>query len=127
MQRLTSPSSALSRTLYPRTTLTSALPRHAHSTAPLSSQPASTPRTEVLDLYRSILRSSRLFETYNYREYVRRRAHDAFRAHKDESDPGRIAELVAKGKKDLEVVRRQGWINKQFAGGEKTVVELEGR
>ncbi|KAI9003092.1 hypothetical protein BC832DRAFT_91042 [Gaertneriomyces semiglobifer] len=76
---------------------------------------ASTPsRDQILALYRHLLRSSRSFANYNYRSYVHRRAKDAFRAHATETDPARISALYQQGRTDLDVARRQGWLNSQF-------------
>ncbi|KAJ3057133.1 hypothetical protein HK097_000061 [Rhizophlyctis rosea] len=116
-----------SRTLSTIALPTIRCPHLLHLTSSPYSTSAQPTRTEALSLYRSLLRASRLFETYNYREYVRRRAKDAFKQHAAETDIQTIKELLSKGKKDLKVAERQGWINRQYATGEKTVVELEGR
>ncbi|TPX59950.1 hypothetical protein PhCBS80983_g02107 [Powellomyces hirtus] len=71
--------------------------------------PSTTP--QVLSLYRSLLRAGRVFHTHNYRDYVHRRTRDAFRAAAGETDP-----------RDLEVTRRQAWLNAQFKA-DKSVVE----
>ncbi|KAI8919293.1 LYR motif-containing protein 4 [Powellomyces hirtus] len=82
--------------------------------------PSTTP--QVLSLYRSLLRAGRVFHTHNYRDYVHRRTRDAFRAAAGETDPVKIAELIAAGQRDLEVTRRQAWLNAQFKA-DKSVVE----
>ena len=72
-------------------------------------------RQQILQLYRQLLKSSRLYASYNYREYVYRRTRDAFHANASISDPRRIDQLYAKGLESLKISQRQGWINSQFA------------
>jgi len=66
---------------------------------------AQTSALEVRSLYRSLLRQSRQFAAYNFREYAKRRTVDAFREHKGESDARTVQELVQKGLKELQVLR----------------------
>ncbi|KKY21317.1 putative iron-sulfur cluster biosynthesis protein isd11 [Phaeomoniella chlamydospora] len=77
---------------------------------------------QTRSLYRSLLRQGSQFANYNFREYAKRRTRDAFREYKDESDPRRIQELVQKGLKDLQVMKRQTVIS-QFYQLDKLVVE----
>ncbi|KAF3912728.1 hypothetical protein ABW21_db0209437 [Orbilia brochopaga] len=60
---------------------------------------------EVRSLYRSLLRTSNSFGSYNFREYAKRRTRDAFRANMSESDPRRIQELMQQGLKELSMLR----------------------
>ncbi|XP_039035436.1 uncharacterized protein LOC120171888 [Hibiscus syriacus] len=46
-------------------------------------------RSEVIQLYRSLLRVGRQFSDYNIREYSKRRTMDAFRDKKNLTDPRR--------------------------------------
>lgn len=55
--------------------------------------------------FRSLLRHSRQFAAYNFRDYARRRTRDAFREHKDEVEERRIQELIQKGLKELQVMK----------------------
>ncbi|KAJ1660549.1 hypothetical protein IWQ61_000550 [Dispira simplex] len=80
------------------------------------------PRTEVLSLFRSFLRASRCFESYNFREYVHRRARDAFKQHRNETDADTIQALIRKAQNELDVVERQALINSIYSHG-KLVVE----
>ncbi|KAJ3146507.1 hypothetical protein HDU89_006189 [Geranomyces variabilis] len=88
----------------------------ATTAAPSASSSSSAPptRPQVLSLYRSLLRSARVFATHNYRDYVHRRTRDAFRSAKTVGDPAAVSDLYAKGLAELAVARRQGWINAQF-------------
>ena len=56
-------------------------------------------------LYRSMLRQSRQFNAYNFREYAKRRTTYAFRENKDVSDPRQIQELVQKGLHELQTMQ----------------------
>ncbi|KAL2269479.1 hypothetical protein VTJ83DRAFT_1663 [Remersonia thermophila] len=87
-------------------------------------QKAVRPETaaQVLSLYRQLLRQGQQFAAYNFREYAKRRTRDAFRENKDVEDPRRIQELVQKGLKDLQMLKRQTVIS-QFYQMDKLVVE----
>ncbi|KAH7119822.1 hypothetical protein B0J11DRAFT_534699 [Dendryphion nanum] len=77
---------------------------------------------QVRSLYRSLLRQSRQFAAYNFREYAKRRTTDSFREHKAEADERRIQELVQKGIKELQMLKRQTVIS-QFYQLDRLVVE----
>ncbi|KAK4540620.1 hypothetical protein LTR36_009050 [Oleoguttula mirabilis] len=83
------------------------------------SQPAAF---QVRSLYRSLLRQSSQFAAYNFREYAKRRTRDAFREHSTEADERRIQELVQKGIKELQVLKRQTVVS-QFFQLDRLVVE----
>jgi hypothetical protein len=82
-----------------------------------------TSRTVVLSLYRSLLRTGAQFSQYNFREYARRRTHDAFREHMNETDPQRIQDLVNRAINDLQMMKRQTAISKMY-NMDKLVVEV---
>ncbi|KAI9700884.1 MAG: hypothetical protein M1820_006645 [Bogoriella megaspora] len=89
----------------------------------MSSVPArSSTAFEARSLYRSLLRQSRQFAAYNFREYARRRTRDAFQEHKDEGDERKAQELIQRGLKELQILRRQTVIS-QFFQLDKLVVE----
>lgn len=75
------------------------------SAAALTTAAADVSPFTVRSLYRSILRQSRQFANYNFREYARRRTIDAFREHQKEADSRRIQELMQKGLKELQVMK----------------------
>lgn len=60
---------------------------------------------EARSLFRSLLRQARQFAAYNFREYAKRRARDAFREHSKETEERRIQELMQKGLKELQVLK----------------------
>lgn len=84
--------------------------------------------SSTLSLYRSLLRTARQFSAYNFREYAKRRTRDAFHAHRSETDERRIQELMQKGLKELQVMKRQTVVS-QFFQLDRLVVEggKEGR
>lgn len=59
----------------------------------------------VRSLYRSLLRQSNQFASYNFRMYARRRTRDAFHENQSVTDSRRIQELVQKGLKELQVLK----------------------
>lgn len=77
---------------------------------------------QARSLYRSLLRQSRQFAAYNFREYAKRRTRDSFREHREEKDERRIQELIQKGLKELQVLKRQTVVS-QFFQLDRLVVE----
>jgi hypothetical protein len=55
--------------------------------------------------YRSLLRQSRQFASYNFREYAKRRTRDSFHEHQKETDERRIQELMQRGLKELQMLK----------------------
>lgn len=58
-------------------------------------------------LYKSLLREGKKFSNYNFRMYALRRVRDNFKENISESNPQKISEFVAFGKKNLETLKRQ--------------------
>nr|POE89934.1 lyr motif-containing protein 4 [Quercus suber] len=83
---------------------------------------ASPSAMEVRALYRSLMRQSRQFAAYNFREYATRRTRDAFRAHEQEADARKVQELMQKGLKELQMLKRQTVVS-QFFQLDRLVVE----
>ncbi|KAH8662042.1 hypothetical protein BX600DRAFT_309721 [Xylariales sp. PMI_506] len=77
---------------------------------------------QARSLYRQLLRQGAQFDSYNFREYARRRTRDAFRENKGVEDPRQIQDLIQKGLKDLLVLKRQTVIG-QFYHADRLVVE----
>ncbi|KAH7013678.1 hypothetical protein EDB80DRAFT_863606 [Ilyonectria destructans] len=77
---------------------------------------------QVRSLYRQLLRQGEQFAAYNFREYAKRRTRDAFRENMTERDPRKVQELVQKGLKDLQGLKRQTVIS-QFYEFDRLVVE----
>ncbi|KAH8776937.1 hypothetical protein BGZ57DRAFT_761800 [Hyaloscypha finlandica] len=77
---------------------------------------------QARSLYRQLLRQGEQFAAYNFREYAKRRTRDAFREHKDVQDPREIQELMQKGLKELQSMKRQTVVS-QFFQLDRLVVE----
>lgn len=60
---------------------------------------------EVRSLYRSLLRQASQFAAYNFREYAKRRARDAFREHRGEAEERRVQELMQRGLRELQMLK----------------------
>ncbi|KAL7153123.1 hypothetical protein ABFS83_04G144100 [Erythranthe nasuta] len=81
-------------------------------------------RSEVLFLFRSLLRTARQFTDYNIREYAKRRTVDSFRHNRRLSDPAEAATAFAEGKSQLEVAKRQAVVYSLYAPRVKSVMEM---
>uniref|UniRef100_A0A8C3MAZ9 Uncharacterized protein n=1 Tax=Geospiza parvula TaxID=87175 RepID=A0A8C3MAZ9_GEOPR len=68
---------------------------------------AASSRSQVLRLYRALLREGQRFSSYGYRTYAIRRIKDAFRENKNITDSEKIEELLNKAKANLQVIQRQ--------------------
>ncbi|KAF2132249.1 hypothetical protein P153DRAFT_334970 [Dothidotthia symphoricarpi CBS 119687] len=77
---------------------------------------------KVRSLYRSLLRQSSQFAAYNFREYAKRRTRDSFREHKSVTEENSVRDLLQKGQKELQMLKRQTVIS-QFYQIDRLVVE----
>ncbi|TDL19442.1 hypothetical protein BD410DRAFT_792048 [Rickenella mellea] len=78
----------------------------------------------ILRLYSSMLRTSRSFSSYNFREYFVRRTKSTFREIQAEKDPLRAASLFRKAAEEHTVLKRSALVN-QLYGGWRLVVEKQ--
>lgn len=83
---------------------------------------ASSTRSQVISLYRMMLKESSRFPSYNYRTYALRRVRDAFRANRKVEDPQSVQKLMEEGERMLALIQRQVSIGKMY-GAQRTVVE----
>ncbi|KAI1160190.1 iron-sulfur cluster biosynthesis protein-like protein Isd11 [Nemania serpens] len=72
--------------------------------------------------YRQLYRTGNQFQSYNFREYAKRRTRDAFRGNKDVEDPRQIQDLIQQGLKELQIIKRQTVVS-QFYQLDRLVVE----
>jgi len=77
---------------------------------------------QARSLYRQLLRQANQFAAYNFREYAKRRTKDAFREHQKEADDRLRQELMQKGLKELQMMKRQTVVS-QFFQLDRLVVE----
>ncbi|XP_033608463.1 LYR motif-containing protein 4 [Cryptotermes secundus] len=81
-----------------------------------------TSNNHVLKLYKTMLRESQKFSSYNYRLYALRRIRDSFRAGKSLADSTKIMEAVQNAEENLEIIKRQVIVGNLYAA-EKLVIE----
>ncbi|TPX32441.1 hypothetical protein SmJEL517_g04432 [Synchytrium microbalum] len=87
--------------------------------------PLYTPsKHDILALYRSLLRTARQYKSYNISNYIRIRSKEAFHSNASEADQNKIASLYANGIKELEIAKRQAYIQNVFSLG-PLVVEMD--
>ncbi|KAG9347715.1 hypothetical protein JZ751_003728 [Albula glossodonta] len=68
---------------------------------------AASSRTQVLSLYRMLMKESKKFPSYNYRTYALRRIRDAFRENQSVSDPKTVEVLLSQARDSLALIQRQ--------------------
>ena len=71
--------------------------------------------TQTLKLYRAFQRAANKFPDYNYREYIKRRARDAFASSRSISNPQVIFSLYQQGIQELEIIHRQAIVNALYS------------
>lgn len=86
---------------------------------------ASPSRTQIMSLFRSLLRTSRQFSDYNIGEYSKRRTIDAFRTNKQLTDSSSVSTAFADGKAQLDVAKRQVLVYSLYAPEVKSIMELQ--
>ncbi|PFH53455.1 hypothetical protein AMATHDRAFT_137494 [Amanita thiersii Skay4041] len=91
----------------------------------MSAPTVATPsRRAILSLYTAMLRSSRAFSSYNFRNYFLSKTRDTFRSIQAEKDPEKLSSMYAEAKQDLAVLRRSAIVN-QLYGGWRLSVEAQ--
>ncbi|KAM4534480.1 LYR motif-containing protein 4 [Odontesthes bonariensis] len=83
---------------------------------------AASTRTQVISLYKMMLKESSKFPSYNYRTYAMRRVRDAFRANRKVEDQKTVVRLMEEGQQTLALIQRQVSIGRMYEA-QKTVVE----
>ncbi|KAK0088026.1 hypothetical protein PV325_013431 [Microctonus aethiopoides] len=66
-----------------------------------------TGQKSILSLYRNLLKESKKWSLYNYREYALRKVKYEFRQNKTLTDSESIAKCYEKGLETLEMLKRQ--------------------
>ncbi|XP_020784656.2 LYR motif-containing protein 4 [Boleophthalmus pectinirostris] len=79
-------------------------------------------RSQVVSLYKMLLRESTKFPSYNYRTYALRRVRDAFRENQTVQDPDLIQGLIQEGHRNLQIIQRQVVVGQLYAT-QKLIVE----
>lgn len=63
-----------------------------------------------------MMKESKRFSNYNFREYALRRVRDGFREGQVETDPSKIAERIKLAEENLSVLRRQVVVGQLYQG-----------
>uniref|UniRef100_A0A8C2DMZ2 LYR motif containing 4 n=3 Tax=Cyprinus carpio TaxID=7962 RepID=A0A8C2DMZ2_CYPCA len=85
---------------------------------------ASCSRTQVISLYRMLVKESKKFSSYNYRTYALRRVKDGFRENLHVDNPKTLDMLINQARENLAVIKRQVSIGHLYSA-QRTVVEKE--
>jgi hypothetical protein len=86
---------------------------------------ASPSASQVLGLYRALVRESRKFANYNVREYAKRRTIAGFQDNRALSDPAALAMAFVDGQQNLELVKRQAIVYNLYAPVVKSIMDLK--
>ncbi|KAL0809858.1 hypothetical protein ABMA28_011345 [Loxostege sticticalis] len=79
-------------------------------------------KTQILSMYKLLMRESQKFANYNFRSYALRRVRDAFKENKSLSEPKAIKKEFEYAKENLNIIRRQAAIGDMYRT-EKLVIE----
>ncbi|CAL9697608.1 unnamed protein product [Knipowitschia caucasica] len=83
---------------------------------------AASSRSQVVSLYKMLLRESSKFPSYNYRTYAVRRVRDAFRDNRSVQEPELLNRLLQEGEQRLQMIRRQVLVGQLYAT-QKSIIE----
>ncbi|KAJ8924270.1 hypothetical protein NQ315_007062 [Exocentrus adspersus] len=81
-----------------------------------------TSRQQILKLYKTMLRESQKFPSYNFKQYAVRRVHDAFKENRSLTDAKFIENQLKEAYRNLDIIKRQVIIG-QLYSTEKLVIE----
>ncbi|KAG8773687.1 hypothetical protein FRC12_002380 [Ceratobasidium sp. 428] len=73
-------------------------------------------RSQILSLYGQLIRTSRSFSSYNFRNYFLRRTRTQFYQNAKEQDPAQVRTFYETGLKELDVLRRCAMVNRLYEG-----------
>ncbi|CCI10364.1 unnamed protein product [Albugo candida] len=79
--------------------------------------------TQVLRLYRAMLRDAASFQEYNFRAYAKRRVKEEFRKNKTLSAEEQ-KKAITFGKQQAEVLHRQSVISRMYPPQTRSIMEL---
>lgn len=77
--------------------------------------------SEALRLYKSLLRASANFSSYNFRNYAFRRIRDGFLVNRNETDATKKTKLLEDGYSQLALIRRQTAISQMYSSPDLVV------
>ncbi|XP_026753771.2 LYR motif-containing protein 4B [Galleria mellonella] len=79
-------------------------------------------KSQILSLYKQLMRESQKFPNYNFRSYALRRVRDAFKEAKNVTDPKLAVKEFNYAKENLDIIKRQVLIGEMYRT-EKLVIE----
>lgn len=79
-------------------------------------------KSKVLTLYKTFMKESNKFSSYNFREYSKRRIKYEFEENKSVNEKEKINKLLKQAEIKLESLKRQVIVSQLFPAG-KTVIE----
>ncbi|KAI6172100.1 Complex1-LYR-dom domain-containing protein [Aphelenchoides besseyi] len=71
-------------------------------------------RTEILGIYKKLLRTASKFPQYNYREFAQRRIYDYFVTNKAVRDTDQLVALRKEAEQALSLLQRQVRISQEY-------------
>ncbi|KAJ3580575.1 hypothetical protein NHX12_034371 [Muraenolepis orangiensis] len=86
---------------------------------------ASSSRAQVIALFRGLIRESKKFPSYNFRNYALRRIKDGFREHRHVDNQKEMDQLLSGARESLALIRRQVSVGQMYST-QKTIVEQLG-
>ena len=84
---------------------------------------ATVSRAHVVGLYRDMIRASKLFTNYNFREYALRSVRERFRDASAISGESAVLQAYQEGRVQLDMLRRQSAVSQLFPHREKHAME----
>lgn len=81
-------------------------------------------RSQILSLYKIMLKESAKFPDFNFRSYAVRRIRDGFKQAKNLNEPAQIQKQVEYARQNLEVIKRQAMIGHMFDIHQKLSIEV---
>ncbi|SCU78436.1 LADA_0A05622g1_1 [Lachancea dasiensis] len=82
-------------------------------------------RSQVLALYKQIIKNASNFNNYSYRNYFLRKAKTGFRVTRDLKDPEAVEEAFVSAQRELGVLKRQSAISQMYTFDKQVVEPLK--
>ncbi|NP_001291137.1 LYR motif-containing protein 4 [Esox lucius] len=86
---------------------------------------ASCSKTQVILLYKMLIKECKKLPSYNYRTYALRRVKDGFRENLHDDNPKSLDRLLNQARESLAVIKRQASIGQMYSA-QRTIVEETG-
>ncbi|KAL4234993.1 LYR motif-containing protein 4 [Mactra antiquata] len=80
------------------------------------------PKSQILSLYKRLLREAKKFNTYNFRLYAVEKIQYEFHTNKSVTEPEKLSALMKKGQENLDMIKRQVMMGQMYGEG-RLVIE----